>query len=61
MIVSKMQMLSEFPDGMTVTVKRFRNSWEAATQSPNHVAYADCVIPVARYAAILRTEYDLAD
>ena len=58
MILSRMQTLSECPHGMTVTVKRHGETWEALMMSPNHVAYADCV---ARYAAVLRTEYALAD
>jgi hypothetical protein len=61
MILTKMQTLSECPVGMTVTVKRRGETWEALTMSPNHVAYADCVARVARYAAVLRTEYALAD
>jgi len=61
MILSKMQTLSECPPGMTVTVKRRGETWEALTLSPNHIAYADCVTRVARYAAVLRTEYALAD
>ena len=48
-------------DGMTVTVKRRGETWEAVTMSPNHVACADCVARVARYTAVLRTEYALAD
>ena len=43
MILSRMQTLSECPPGMTVTVKRHGETWEALTMSPNHVAYADCV------------------
>ena len=46
---------------MAVTVKRRGETWEAVTMSPNHVAYADCVARVARYAAVLRTEYALED
>jgi hypothetical protein len=61
MILSKMQTLSECPDGMTVTVKRRGETWEALTMSPDHVAYTDCVARVARYTAVLRTEYALAD
>jgi hypothetical protein len=61
MILSKMQTLSECPDGMTVTVKRHGATWEAMTMSPNEVTYADCVARVTRYAAVLRTEYALAD
>jgi hypothetical protein len=61
MILSKMQALSECPDGMTVTVKRHGATWEALTMSPNDVAYPDCVTRVARYTAVLRTEYTLAD
>jgi len=61
MILSKMQALSECPDGMTVTVKRHGETWEALTMSPNDVAYPDCVTRVARYTAVLRTEYTLAD
>lgn len=61
MILSRMQTLSECPDGMIVTVRRRGETWEALTTSPNHVAYADCVVRVARYAAVLRTEYALVD
>lgn len=61
MILSKMQALSECPDGMTVTVKRRGETWEALTMSPNDVAYPDCVTRVARYTAVLRTEYALAE
>jgi hypothetical protein len=61
MILSKMQTLSECPPGMTVTVMRRGETWEAVTMSPNHVAYADCVTRIARYSAVLRTEYALAD
>jgi hypothetical protein len=61
MILGKMQTLSECPSGMTVTVRRKGETWEALTMSPNHIAYADCVARVARYAAVLRTEYVLAD
>jgi hypothetical protein len=61
MILSKMQTLSECPPGMTVTVRRHGETWETLTMSPNHIAYADCVARVARYAAVLRTEYALAD
>jgi hypothetical protein len=61
MILNKMQALSECPDGMTVTVKRRGETWEALTMSPNHVAPADCVARVARYAAVLRTEYTLTE
>jgi hypothetical protein len=46
---------------MTVTVKRRGETWEALMMSPNNIAYADCVARVARYAAVLRTEYALAD
>jgi len=60
MILSKMQTLSECPAGMTVTVQRRGETWEALTMSPNHVAYADCAARVGRYAAVLRTEYALA-
>ena len=60
MILRKMQTLSECPDGMTVTVKRRGETWEAVTMSPNHVAYADCAARVSRYTAVLRTEYALA-
>ena len=56
-----MQALSECPDGMTVTVKRRGETWEAVTMSPNQIAYTDCVTRVTRYAAVLRTEYALAD
>ena len=61
MILDKMQALSECPPGMTVTVRRHGETWEALTMSPNQIAYADCVARVARYAAILRTEYALAE
>jgi hypothetical protein len=61
MILSRMQTFSECPEGMTVTVRRRGETWEALTMSPNHVAHADCVARVARYAAVLRTEYALAD
>jgi hypothetical protein len=61
MILSKMQTLSECPDGMTVTVKRRGETWEAVTMSPNQTAYPLCVTRVARYAAVLRTEYALSD
>jgi hypothetical protein len=61
MILSKMQILSECPPGMTVIIRRHGETWEALTMSPNHVAYADCVARVGRYAAVLRTEYALAD
>jgi hypothetical protein len=61
MILSKMQTLNECPPGMTVTVKRRGETWEALTMSPNNIAYADCVARVARYAAVLRTEYALVD
>lgn len=61
MILSKMRTLSECPDGMTVTVRRRGENWEAVTMSPDQIAYADCVTRVARYAAVLRTEYALAD
>jgi hypothetical protein len=61
MILRRMQTLSECPDGMTVTVKRHGTTWEAIVMSPNEVAYADCVARVTRYAAVLRTEYALAD
>jgi hypothetical protein len=61
MILSKMRTLSECPDGMIVTVKRRGETWEALPMSPNHVAYADCVARVARFAAVLRTEYALSD
>jgi hypothetical protein len=60
-ILSRMQTLSECPPGMTVTVKRRGETWEAVTMSPNNIAYTDCVARVARYAAVLRTEYALAD
>jgi hypothetical protein len=46
---------------MTVTVKRRGETWEALTMSPNDLAYPDCVARVARYTAVLRTEYALAD
>jgi hypothetical protein len=61
MILGKMQTLSECPPGMTVTVRRHGETWEALTMSPNHIAYADCAARVARYAAVLRTEYALED
>jgi hypothetical protein len=61
MILSKIQTLSECPAGMTVTVKRRGETWEALTMSPDDVAYADCIARVTRYAAVLRTEYALAD
>jgi len=61
MILSKMQALSECPDGMTVTVKRRGETWEALTMSPNDVAYPDYVTRVARYTTVLRTEYALAE
>ena len=61
MIFSKMQTLSKCPPGMTVTVKRRGETWEALMMSPNNIAYADCAARVARYAAVLRTEYALAD
>jgi hypothetical protein len=61
MILSRMQTLSECPPEMTVTVKRRGETWEAVTMSPNNIAYTDCVARVARYAAVLRTEYSLAD
>jgi hypothetical protein len=38
MILSKMQALSACPDGMTVTVKRRGETWEAVTVSPNQIA-----------------------
>jgi hypothetical protein len=59
MILGKMQTLNECPHGMTVTVKRRGETWEALTMSPDHVAYADCVARVSRYAVVLRTEYAL--
>jgi hypothetical protein len=46
---------------MIVTVKRRGETWEAVTMSPNQIAYSDCVTRVARYAAVLRTAYALAD
>ena len=61
MILSRMQTLLECPDGMTVTVKRHGATWEAMVMSPDEVAYAACVARVTRYAAVLRTEYALAD
>jgi hypothetical protein len=61
MILIKMQALNECPDGMTVTVKRRGETWEALTMSPNDIVYPDCVARVARYAAVLRTEYALVD
>ena len=51
MILSRMQTLSECPDGMTVTVKRHGATWGAMVMSPNEVAYADCVARVTRYIA----------
>jgi hypothetical protein len=56
MILSKMQTLKQCPDGMTVTVKRRGETWEALMMSPNNIAYGDCVARVTRYAAVLRTE-----
>jgi hypothetical protein len=38
MILSKMKTLNECPAGMTVTVKRRGETWEALTMSPNLVA-----------------------
>ena len=61
MILSKMQTLGECPHGMTVTVKRRGQTWEALTMSPNDLAYPDCVVRVTRFTAVLRTEYALAD
>lgn len=61
MILSRMQTLSGCPAGMTVTVKRHGITWEAMVMSPNEAAYPDCVARVTRYAAVLRTEYALAD
>jgi hypothetical protein len=61
MILGTMQTLTECPPGMTVAVRRHGETWEALTMSPNHIAYADCAARVARYAAVLRTEYSLAD
>jgi hypothetical protein len=61
MILSRMQTLSECPDGMTVNVKRRGETWEAVIMPPNQIAYPDCVRRVTRYAAVLRTEYTLAD
>jgi hypothetical protein len=61
MILSRMKTLNECPDGMTVTVKRHGETWETMVMSPNEVAYAACVTRVTRYAAVLRTEYALAD
>jgi len=58
LILSKMQTLSECPPGTTVTVKRHGETWEALMMSPNNIAYEHCV---ARYAAVLRTEYTLAE
>jgi hypothetical protein len=46
---------------MTVTVKRHGETWEALMMSPNNIAYADCVARVTRCAAVLRTEYALAE
>jgi hypothetical protein len=43
MILSRMQTLSECPDGMTVAVSRRGETWEALTMSPIYVAYTDCV------------------
>jgi hypothetical protein len=37
MILNKMQTLSECPHGMTVTVKRRDETWEALTMSPDRV------------------------
>lgn len=61
MILTRMQTLSECPGGMMVTVKRHGATWEAMVMSANEVAYPDCVARVTRYAAVLRTEYALAD
>jgi hypothetical protein len=61
MILSRRQTLSECPDGMTVAVKRHGATWEAMVMSPNEVAFTDCVVRVTCHAAVLRTEYALAD
>jgi hypothetical protein len=41
MIMSEMLDLAECPYGMSATVKRLGDSWEALTHSPDHIAYAD--------------------
>jgi hypothetical protein len=61
MILSRMETISECPDGMIVTVKRRGDNWEALTISPDQEIYAECVARVTRYAAVLRTEYKLAE
>lgn len=61
MILGRMETISECPDGMTVTVRRHGNTWEALTISPDQKIYADCVARVVRFTAVLRTEYDLAE
>jgi hypothetical protein len=60
MILSRMETISECPDGMTVIVKRRGDTWEAVTIAPDQGIYSDCVTRVTRFAAVLRTEYDLA-
>jgi hypothetical protein len=61
MILGRMKTLSECPEGMTVTVTPRGATWEASVMPPNDVACADCMARVARYAAVLRTEYALQD
>ena len=61
MIMSEMLDLAECPYGMSATVKRLGDSWEALTHSPDHIAYADCGARVTRIAAKLKTQFDLAD
>ena len=61
MILDRMKMLSQCPDGMTVAVERRGASWEVLLMSPNDVPHADRVIRMQRYAAVLRKEYALAD
>jgi len=51
MILGRMKILSECPEGMTVTVTPCGASWEASVVSPNDAACADCMARVARYAA----------
>jgi len=46
---------------VNISRPRGKGSWEAVTISPNRAAYADCVTRLARYSAVLRTEYALAD
>jgi hypothetical protein len=61
MILSRMETISECPVGMTVIVKRRGDTWEALPMSPDQEMYLDCFARVTRYAAVLRTEYDLAE